>query len=75
MTFEEQPVEQLYSTLMPEDEKPDPVDEMFGAFADIGRAGVDVAAHAFRPRWPWDTWSYTDIVIYVPRHPHPITTI
>jgi len=58
--FEEQPVEQLYSTLMPEDEQPDPVDEMFGAFGDIGRTGLDVAAHAFRPRWPWDTWSYTD---------------
>ena len=49
--FVEQPEEQLYSTLAP-DEKPDPVEEMFGAFGDIGQAGADIFSEIFTPR-PW----------------------
>lgn len=62
--FEEQSVEALYSTLIPEEEGPDPVGEMVGAFGDIAGAGARVgrrAIESYQPRWPWDTWLYTDM--------------
>ena len=49
---------------MPEEEGPDPVGEMVGAFGDIAGAGARVgrrAIESYQPRWPWDTWLYTDM--------------
>ena len=57
--FVEQPEEQLYSTLNP-DEKPDPVGELGTAISDIASAGVDIAGEIFTPGWwEWPPWKDT----------------
>ena len=57
--FVEQPEEQLYSTLNP-DEKPDPVWELGTAVGDIASAGVDIAGEIFTPGWwEWPPWKDT----------------
>lgn len=45
--FVEQPEDELYNTLVPPEEAPNPVDEMFGAFGDIGQAGADIISGLF----------------------------
>jgi len=50
--FVEQPEEELISSLAPPEEEPNPVEEMFGAFGDIGQAGADIFSEIFTPR-PW----------------------
>jgi len=58
--FVEQPEDELYNTLVPSEEGPNPVDEMFGAFGDIATAGLDVAGEIFSPRWPgWPPYGKT----------------
>ena len=55
--FEEQLAEdELYSSLAPPEEKPDPIGELVGALGDIGQAGLDIAGAVLKPRWPpWGT--------------------
>ena len=57
--FVEQPEEQLYSALNP-DEKPDPVGELGTAVGDIASAGMDIAGEIFTPGWwEWPPWKDT----------------
>jgi len=56
-TFEEQLTEdELYSTLAPPEEGPDPVGELGGAVSDLVQAGGDIAGSFLKPRVPWPPW-------------------
>ena len=52
--FVEQPEDELYSTLVPPEEGPDPVGELGGAISDIVSTVTDVAGEVLTPRWV--TW-------------------
>ena len=52
--FVEQPEDELYSTLVPPEEGPDPVGELGGAISDIVSTVTDVAGEVLTPRW--GTW-------------------
>jgi hypothetical protein len=61
--FEERLTEdELYSTLAPPEEGPDPVGELGGAVSDLVQAGGDIAGSFLRPRWPpWGTDRLSEI--------------
>jgi hypothetical protein len=52
--FVEQPEDELYSTLVPPEEGPDPVGELGGAISDLVSTVTDVAGEVLTPRW--GTW-------------------
>jgi hypothetical protein len=52
--FVEQPEDELYSTLVPPEEGPDPVGELGGAIGDLVSTVTDVAGEVLTPRW--GTW-------------------
>ena len=49
--FVEQPEDELYSTLVPPEEGPDPVGELGGAISDLVSTVTDVAGEVLTPRW------------------------
>ena len=61
--FEEQLAEdELYSSLAPPEEGPDPIGELVGALGDIGQAGLDIGgAMVGGIGWPpWEAESYVE---------------
>ena len=63
--FVEQSTDELYSTLVPEEgegflDRWNRIGQPLAPNTEVVRALGDVAGTMFRPRWPWDSWNYTD---------------